>query len=133
MVAEGERPGAAKRGVADADSRARTHLANERTFLAWLRTGLNLIVLGIAVAQFIDPHIVFDLPLVTLVGVALVASGLLLTIFAGVHYRSSRNRIDDGSYRAPGRLVAAAVVLVTAAGLLALGVVMVIGDGSGGR
>lgn len=31
---------------------ARDHLASERTFLAWLRTGLGLIALGVAVERF---------------------------------------------------------------------------------
>jgi putative membrane protein len=43
-----------KTGRADLDSRARSHLANERTFLAWLRTGLALIVVGIGAAQFLE-------------------------------------------------------------------------------
>jgi uncharacterized membrane protein YidH (DUF202 family) len=42
------------RSLVDPDSRALTHLANERTFLAWLRTGLGMIVLGLAAGQFID-------------------------------------------------------------------------------
>jgi len=33
-------------------STARDHLANERTFLAWLRTSLALVTIGIAVTQF---------------------------------------------------------------------------------
>ena len=33
-------------------STARDHLASERTFLAWLRTGLGFIALGIAVERF---------------------------------------------------------------------------------
>jgi putative membrane protein len=33
----------------------RFSLANERTFLAWLRTGLALIAGGLAVAQFLPP------------------------------------------------------------------------------
>jgi len=117
--------------VADSDSRARTHLANERTFLAWLRTGLNLIVLGLAVAQFFDPHVVAGLPVVTLFGVGLVVSGLVLTVLAGVHYSASRAQIDQGTFRAPGRLIVASVVLVAIGGLLALGVVWLLGDGGG--
>ena len=54
MDGPGSEPGAARAGRADPDSRARTHLANERTFLAWLRTGLALIVLGIGAAQFVS-------------------------------------------------------------------------------
>lgn len=33
----------------------RFSLANERTFLAWIRTGLALIAGGLAVAQFLSP------------------------------------------------------------------------------
>ena len=33
----------------------RFSLANERTFLAWLRTGLALIAGGLGVAQFLPP------------------------------------------------------------------------------
>jgi uncharacterized membrane protein YidH (DUF202 family) len=33
-------------------STARDHLANERTFLAWIRTGLGFIALGIAIERF---------------------------------------------------------------------------------
>jgi uncharacterized membrane protein YidH (DUF202 family) len=33
-------------------STARDHLASERTFLAWIRTGLGFIALGIAVERF---------------------------------------------------------------------------------
>ena len=39
----------------DPDSRARTHLANERTYLAWFRTGITLVALGLAAAQFLVP------------------------------------------------------------------------------
>ena len=34
------------------DSRLREHLANERTFLAWLRTSIALIGFGLAIARF---------------------------------------------------------------------------------
>ena len=38
-------------------STARDHLASERTFLAWLRTGLGFVALGIAIERFgqLDP------------------------------------------------------------------------------
>lgn len=40
---------------------ARDHLAGERTFLAWLRTSLSLVSLGIAIAQLLKlPEIVND-------------------------------------------------------------------------
>lgn len=36
-------------------SRARDHRANERTLLVWLRTAANVMVLGLAVAKFVQP------------------------------------------------------------------------------
>jgi uncharacterized membrane protein YidH (DUF202 family) len=38
--------------LANTGSTARDHLASERTFLAWLRTGLSVLALGIAVERF---------------------------------------------------------------------------------
>jgi len=38
-------------GMAD-NNNARDHLANERTFLAWIRTGVATIVFGFAVGRF---------------------------------------------------------------------------------
>lgn len=37
----------------DSGSRARDHLANERTFLAWLRTAVNVMALGLAIAKLV--------------------------------------------------------------------------------
>ncbi|KAF1981805.1 hypothetical protein K402DRAFT_398204 [Aulographum hederae CBS 113979] len=38
--------------LSNTGSTARDHLASERTFLAWLRTGLGFIALGVAVERF---------------------------------------------------------------------------------
>ncbi len=41
----------------DSDGRAGTHLANERTYLAWFRTGLTTIALGLAAAQLLTRNV----------------------------------------------------------------------------
>lgn len=115
------------RGRADPDSRARTHLANERTFLAWLRTGLNLIVLGMAVVQFVDVEIVPGVPLIALFGSGLVGSGILVTALSVARYQRGREQIDQGTFHAAGGTIVAAAALVGAAGLLALGLVLLLG------
>ena len=62
----------ASRLLADgADPDPRFSLANERTFLAWIRTGLGLIALGVGVATFVSTQMVRGLSL-------LVAAGLVL-------------------------------------------------------
>jgi putative membrane protein len=110
---------APKGAAANTGSRARDHLANERTYLAWLRTGISVAALGVAVAKF-APHR----------GIHAVVSGLIL-LFAGVlvaaygtyRYRSVGQRLDTGLY-APARF--GAVTAATVVTLLALIAVVVL-------
>ncbi|HMD96763.1 MAG TPA: DUF202 domain-containing protein [Terriglobia bacterium] len=39
--------------VGENPNRARDHLANQRTFLAWVRTGIAIVVLGFAIGRFV--------------------------------------------------------------------------------
>ncbi|MEU8675869.1 DUF202 domain-containing protein [Streptomyces sp. NPDC048560] len=61
----------------------RFSLANERTFLAWLRTALALIGGGFAVAQFL-PDLTWGVR--TFLAVALLASGVLCALRAVNHW-----------------------------------------------
>ena len=54
------------------DPDPRFSLANERTFLAWVRTALGLIALGVAVATFVSTQ--------ETKGVSLVLSGVLVLL-----------------------------------------------------
>jgi putative membrane protein len=80
----------------DLDSRARTLLANERTFLAWLRTGLSLVAAGLAVANFLPVGVIPGLPYVRIYAVLLVVCGMLLVLIGGVRARRAAERIDQG-------------------------------------
>ncbi|MFI5653363.1 YidH family protein [Streptomyces anulatus] len=64
----------------------RFSLANERTVLAWFRTGLALMAGALAVAQFIQPHL--RAPVGTARGVALAGTGTLLCVTAYRRWRS---------------------------------------------
>ncbi|MCA9877155.1 MAG: DUF202 domain-containing protein [Thermomicrobiales bacterium] len=97
----------------DLDSRARTLLAIERTFLAWLRTGLSLVAAGLAVAKFVPPGVVPGLPYVRIYSVLLVVSGVLLVAVGGVRARQASLRVQQGaSVETPGGLRAVAVTSV---------------------
>jgi len=113
-------------GRTDPDSRARTHLANERTFLAWLRTGLALIVLGIGAAQFVsqERQLVPGLPVVTSVSVFLIAAGAALVAMGNARYRQGRARIEQAAFRPADRTVATATGLMYV--VAAAGVVLVL-------
>lgn len=75
----------ANTSMVDSDSRARTHLANERAFLAWLRTGLSLIALVLAAAQSLAQDLMTGIPVTTLFAGFLVICGVVITMIGGVH------------------------------------------------
>lgn len=77
----------------------RTHLANERTFLAWSRTGLTAIALGLGAAQLLDRHIVAGVALDKLLAASLVVFGFVLIVAGRFRYRQTAIGIRDNSYR----------------------------------
>ncbi len=108
----------------DADSRARTHLANERTFLAWLRTGLSVLALGLGAAQFLENDLVPGVPVTAIFASFLATAGVTLTAIGGAHYVRGRDEIDAGAFRPAGREIAVAAGLVALAGIA--GVVLIL-------
>lgn len=64
---------------------ARFTLANERTFLAWIRTALAFLAGGIALEAFAVES--FPIPLRTGISVLLVVMGMLISVGAAVHWR----------------------------------------------
>jgi putative membrane protein len=107
-------------GTADPDSRARTHLANERTFLAWFRTGLTLIALGIAAAQFLSHDVVPGIPVVRILSTVLAMTGMFVVLVGARRYLDGRRHIDEATFRPAHMsiLVTAGAALIT--GLLAI-------------
>jgi putative membrane protein len=99
-----------------ADPRPTDHLANERTFLAWFRTGLTLIALGIAAGQFLTLDVAPGVPLVRVLSTILVVTGGALVALGLYRYRSNRARIDHRDFRPAGASVwiAAGAAIVTA-------------------
>ncbi|MBB5869768.1 putative membrane protein [Allocatelliglobosispora scoriae] len=56
----------------------RFSLANERTFLAWIRTGLSLVAGGLAIAQFVPPLAIPHLREVLAVGLLFLGGACAL-------------------------------------------------------
>lgn len=110
----------------DPDSRARTHLASERTVLAWLRTGLGLIILGLAAAEFLDRDPTPGIPVVPAFAIFLIARGSGLAVIGGVQYARSRNRIEAEEHRPAGRSIMAAVGLIVVVGVLSATLVLLL-------
>lgn len=107
------------RREADADSRARTHLANERTFLAWLRTGLSLVAVGLAAANFLPLDLVPGFPFVRLFSLLLVLFGTAMVIFGARRYSRACDQIAAGSFDPDRRPILAVALVVGALGSMA--------------
>jgi len=112
--------------AADPDTRARTHLANERTFLAWLRTGLSMIALGLGAAQFLQPDLLSGFPVTTLFAVLLIGGGIAMVAVGAVHYAEGRAEIDAGSFKPLTRAVFITATLVGVAGVFTLFLVLLL-------
>ncbi len=84
------------------------HLANERTFLSWIRTGVAFIGVGFVVARFGGP-LAGSIPKGPLaLGGATIGVGALLTLYAALEYRGTFRAIETGLFK-PRTLVLYAV------------------------
>ena len=105
----------------------RDHLANERTFLAWVRTSIALLGFGVLIAKLrllgLNPHAGIRS---TLLGLAFAATGLLTLAFAAWHYAGTRRMIDGGDYRSPARLIFAFAAVIFALGLVSVAYLLLI-------
>jgi putative membrane protein len=113
--------------------RIREHQANERTFLAWLRTSIALIGFGFAIARFglflrqLDAaitkrEVVVVNPLFNSenLGIALVIVGIIAIALAAWRYNQIFWQIERGNYR-PNRLpVLILTTVVMVLGLLSI-------------
>lgn len=98
-------------------SLARDHLANERTFLSWVRTCLAFIGLGVLVAELVDT----EGPAANALGLALIFLGAIAAVAATARYLRVTLQLDAGRYQSStvGPIVVGAVTLLVAvAGLV---------------
>lgn len=122
-------PGEEERAHAGAPPRVTDHLANERTFLAWVRTSIAIVGLGFVMARFsiwlrqlpvvVDPALRMPKPGVSLpAGIALILFGALIAALSYKRYRTVERAIDGGRF-VPARgllvMMTAAVVIVSLA------------------
>lgn len=88
-------------------SRIRDHLANERTYLAWMRTAIALLGFGVVIVRLRA----FQVPLTTSPGngwkLGLVFSlvGLLTVWLSTTHYFAVRRDIEEDTYEPTDRWV----------------------------
>jgi inner membrane protein YidH len=108
----------------------RLHQANERTMLAWIRTGIALMAFGFAIARFglflrqiasmsrLSVHPEQGLGSAW-IGAALVGFGMLVNLLGTLRYAQIRRAIERGALGAPGDTIV--IVIGAIATLIGLG------------
>ncbi|MDX1931212.1 MAG: DUF202 domain-containing protein [Capsulimonadales bacterium] len=109
------------------DERVREHLANERTCLAWTRTGMATMGFGVVIARlrYLFPPSALTPPASGLfhasdIGLLFAGVGLLTVLLSVWHYLAVRKQIRNRNYRASPVLVFVFTGIVLALGLLTL-------------
>ena len=116
--------------MTDISNRARDHLANERTFLAWIRTGVATIVFGFAVGRFsiaLQELLQFEKKpgttpgLTAWLGMISIVAGVLLILAGLFRYRKTRVQIDTDSFEPAGTIIDLVAVLLALFGIVLAG------------
>jgi putative membrane protein len=85
------------------------HLANERTFLAWIRTSISLMGFGFVIVKFAlfirQLSVILDKQVVVPkqgysaeIGVIMVVLGAIITLLAFIRYRNVEKHLNNNNY-----------------------------------
>jgi putative membrane protein len=111
-------------------SRTRDHLANERTYLAWIRTAVALMGFGVVIVRLrymLLPGVAtqghgWEL------GLLMAVVGVLLVLLATGHFFQVRRAIEAESYEPSGHWIIACSFVIT---LIGAGVIFYLFSSSG--
>lgn len=103
----------------------REHLANERTFLAWIRTALAAITFACMMGRFAKPHThkgtaLFAIAQTSLLGICGVALGVVMMGIALLNFLAVRRALEEGTFRAQKGFSVALTLVTTLMGVLLL-------------
>lgn len=111
------------------DKKATEHLANERTFLAWVRTGISIMSLGFVVAKFglwlrelgarLSPQIVtHSSGLSEPIGAGMIGFGGLLVALAAWRFHVVNRQIEAGLVQVDRGLIILITIAIVALAIL---------------
>ena len=110
----------------DADASRRTQLANERTFLAWWRSGLTALGVSVAVGRVV-PALTDDARWpYAVVGVGYAVLGLAMVVYGTLRQREVDQGIQRGEFvGAERRLLVVFTVLSVAVAVATLALIVI--------
>jgi putative membrane protein len=99
------------------------HMANERTFLAWIRTGIGIMAFGFVVAKFSlfvtqisllvgKEIIVHQRGYSAIMGIILVTVGALTSVLAYLRYKQTEKQLKAGKYEHTSILLTVLTVFI---------------------
>lgn len=115
----------------ETSNKSREHLANERTFLAWIRTGIALMGFGFVIVKFalflkqasillagkaIAPPKGYS----AIIGIVMVALGVIMTVLAFWQYKKTMRQLNSNTYMPSSVLSALLTLAITLGGVLML-------------
>lgn len=107
-------------------NRARDHLANERTFLAWVRTSVAIVVFGFAIGRFaialrqlaaFQGHASKTTGFSVWMGMTSILAGVMMVVAGLLRYRKTRAQLDQGKFEPAGFIVDLVTILTVLFGL----------------
>jgi putative membrane protein len=99
------------------------HLANERTFLAWIRTSIGIMAFGFVVVKFSlfvkqltlllgKQYIIQQKGYSAIMGIVLVAVGMITSILAYLRYKKTERQINQNNYQSSSLLISVLVAFI---------------------
>jgi putative membrane protein len=107
------------------DATRRTHLASERTYLAWWRTGFTSLTVGIGAGKVVPALTSGTTWPYTVAGAGYALLGIVCIAYAAVRRREVDEALSRGDFVRPDdRVIAFMTFLGAALGLLVLAIVL---------
>jgi putative membrane protein len=111
-------------------NRARDHLANERTFLAWVRTGVAIVVFGFAIGRFaiamrqlteFQGHTSKTTGISVWMGSSAMLGGVVMVVAGLARYRRTRVQLEENHFEPAGFVMDLVAILTVLFGLALAG------------
>jgi len=111
---------------------ASDHLANERTFLAWIRTSIGIMAFGFVVVKFSlfvkqismlvgKPEEVPHRGYSVIIGIILVAAGALTCVLSYFKFKQTEKVLNQGNYKNNSFLIIITTAIIFLISILLIG------------
>ena len=115
--------------VTSGEGKISDHLANERTFLAWIRTSVGIMAFGFVVVKFTlfvrQLSLVLNKPVPgnehgysSVIGIVLVGFGALIGLLSFYRYKTIEKQLSNTRYRPSDTLTTLLAVSILIIGIL---------------